>query len=607
MIKDIYNRFWRKTLYGRKKLSKLISATILYLAIFFFLIFMYDFGFDQSPGEEEYIVLFYQFVKWALITCFSIRNFLNIFNRSKQLRIKLLDLFILLSLFSLDFLQQETSALSPYIQLLPSFKYISLPLLSFVFVVEYSRNAVSYYTKNLNPYLILLLSFLIVIFIGVVLLSLPNSSTRHIATLDIFFTSVCAVCVTGLKVIDISSDLTLTGQIILLCLIQIGGLGIMTFTSFIGFIFSGSKVSFQQRIMQREMSIGKKINEVVHIIYKVVSIMFIVEGIGALMIYKVVPDGVFEHTFDKIFFSIFHSVSAFCNSGLSNFPGGLHHVDLRFNPLLLLNISFLIIIGGIGFPIILNFYDYLKKQVVNVWNLLVYRKRFQHVPYLINLNSRIVLYTTGILLLIGFVFLFIFEYNDTLREFSLGEKLAVSFFTSATTRTAGFNVMDFSNINFPTYILVVLLMWIGASPGSTGGGVKTTTFAIMVSNIMALAKGKERLLIGQREISVKSINKSFAIVMSSILVIGLSVALMMSFDPKCSMEEIVFEAFSAFSTAGLTMGITADLSAGSKIVLMLLMLVGRVGVIATLSAFFFDFHSERIKYPKQEIELYEIN
>ncbi|MCO5248885.1 MAG: hypothetical protein M9887_08060 [Chitinophagales bacterium] len=607
MIKDIYNRFWRKTLFARKKISKQVSGIILYLAIFFFLVFIYDFGFDQSPGEEKYINLFYHLTKWILVICFGTRNFLNIFNRNKLLRVKILDLFILLSLFSLYIIHTETFFLYKYIHLLPSFKHTFIPLFSFIFIVEYSRNAVSFYTKRLNPFLILLLSFLIVIFIGGILLSLPNSTTRHISTIDIFFTSVSAVCVTGLGVIDVSKDLTLTGQIIVLMLIQIGGLGIMTFTSFIGFMFSGSEVSFQQRILQREMSIGKRINEVARIIYKVVLIMIIVEFIGAVGIYKVAPNNLFDNLFDKIFFSIFHSVAAFCNSGLSNYPGGLQNVNLRFEPFLLLNISFLIIIGGIGFPIILNFYDYLKKQIVNVWNLLVHKKRFQHVPYLINLNSRIILYTTGILLLIGFVFVFIFEYNNTLREFSFGEKLAVSFFTSATSRTAGFNAFNFGDVNFPTYILIVLLMWVGASPGGTGGGIKTTTFAIMVTNFISLAKGKERLLIDRREISVASINKSFAIVMSSILVIGLSVTLILSFDPGFSMEEIVFEAFSAFSTTGLTMGITPNLSAGSKVVLMILMLVGRVGVIATFSAFFFDFHSERIKYPKQQIELYEIN
>lgn len=602
MNTDLYQRFWLSTLYFRKKTGKAISGVILYTGIIYFLVFVYDLGFGQNPQEEVYLRAFYRSVKWVLTISFVGRNILNIFNRDKHLKIKILDFIILLTLIFLIRLYAKGSPLSEQLDFLPSYKYLISPVYSSIFFIEYSRNAVSYYSPRLNPYLILVLSFIVIIFIGAVLLSLPNSSYRDLSLVDTFFTATGAVCVTGLTVIDISKDLTLLGQMIILTLIQIGGLGIMTFASFIGFMFSGNNVSFQQRLVLRELANSQKMNDVIHAVYKIVFIMVLIEGLGALMIYHLVPAELFEQKAYQIFFAVFHSISAFCNAGLSNFPEGLHHVDLRFQPLLLLNMSFLIIMGGIGFPIMLNFYDYIKLGIKNRWNYIVHKRRYLHVPYLINLNSRLILYTTGILLLTGWLGILIFEYDNALKEFDFFEKLAVSFFTSTTTRTAGFGVIDFAVINFPTYILIVLLMWIGASPGGTGGGVKTTTFSIMVMNFWSLAKGESSLIIQNRKITSYSINKSFAIVMMSLLLIGFAVSLIVYFDPQFSLEEIVFESFSAFSTAGLTQGITKSLSDGSKIVIMLLMLIGRVGSIAFLSAFIFKRTSNRIKYPQQEIQ-----
>lgn len=602
MNTDLYQRFWLSTLYFRKETGKAISGVILYTGIVYFLVFVYDLGFGQNPQEEVYLRTFYRSVKWILMFSFAGRNILNIFNRDKPVKIKILDFIILLILIFLIRLYAKGSPLSEQLDFLPSYKYLISPIYSAIFFIEYSRNAVSYYSPRLNPYLILVLSFIVIIFIGAVLLSLPNSSYRDLSLVDTFFTATGAVCVTGLTVIDISEDLTLLGQMIILMLIQIGGLGIMTFASFIGFLFSGNNVSFQQRLVLRELANSQKMNDVIHAVYKIVFIMVLIEGLGALMIYHLVPGELFEQKTDQIFFAVFHSISAFCNAGLSNFPEGLHHVDLRFHPLLLLNMSFLIIMGGIGFPIMLNFYDYIKLGIKNRWNYIVHKRRYVHVPYLINLNSRLILYTTGILLLTGWLGILIFEYDNALREFDFPEKLTVAFFTSATTRTAGFGVIDFSVVNFPTYILIVLLMWIGASPGSTGGGIKTTTFYIMVMNFWSLAKGEGSLIIQNRKITSYSINKSFAIVMMSLLLIGFGVSMIVYFDPQFSLEQIVFESFSAFSTAGLTQGITKSLSDGSKIVIMLLMLIGRVGSIAFLSAFIFKRTSNRIKYPQQEIQ-----
>lgn len=591
------------TLSYRKIAGRSISNVILTTGIIFFSVFIFDLGFEQDPKENAFLFTFYRGIRWVLLVAFIARSILNIPNINKSLRSKVFDLTITILLLLTFRIYHPNSHLHQFLELFPSYKYLFTPVFSIAFIAEFSRSAVNFYSRSLNPHFVVVFSFIAIILIGSVLLSLPNSTTQHVSLIDIIFTSTAAVCVTGSTVIDISTDLTLLGQLIILCLIQIGGLGILTFVSFIGFIISGKRVSFQQRLVLRELANTQRMNDVIHAVYKIVSIMFIVEALGAIMIYSSVPSNVFDSKMEQVFFAIFHSVSAFCNSGLSNFPDGLHFVDLRYSPLLLLNISFLIIIGGIGFPIMLNFYDFLKQWTVNIWNYIVHKKRFVHMPYFININSRIILYTTVILLAVGWLGSFIFEYNNTLAEYSLFEKSVVSFFTSVTTRTAGFNVMDMSTINFPTYLLFIFLMWIGASPGGTGGGVKTTTFSVMVLNFWSLAKGKNQLIIQNRRIKNTSINKSFAIIFASLIWIGLSVFLILSFDPKLPLEKVVFEVFSTFSNTGLSQGITRELSGNSKFILITLMLIGRVGSIAFLSVFLYRSTYSGIKYPHQEVNL----
>ena len=223
-------------------------------------------------------------------------------------------------------------------------------------------------------------------------------------------------------------------------------------------------------------------------------------------------------------------------------------------------------------------------------------------PYILNLNSKIVLITTLILILVGFFSFFIFEFNGVLREHGFMGKIWTSLFSSIVPRTAGFNSVNMSLLSFPTVILMVFLMWIGASPGGTGGGVKTTTFAIMVMNFISMAKGEKSLIIQKREIKNASINRAFAIIMTSLLLIGFATSLILYFDPQFYLDQIVFEVFSAFSTTGLSLGVTAGLSDSSKLVLIFMMFIGRVGSLTFLSAFIFGVAKKKLKYPIHDIQ-----
>lgn len=601
-LTGIYNDLWQKTLSFRKEISKTVSGVILYTGIFVICILIYDMGFGQKGMEEVHLHDFYEGVKWILLISFSVRNILNLFNRNKSLSVKILDAFILVILIFLFRIFNENSFFHYLLEYIPSYKYLLGPIFLVIFFIEYSRNAVGYYSKKLNPALIFILSFLLIIVIGAFFLSLPNATYGKISLVDALFTSTSAVCVTGLVVLDTAKDFTGLGQIVILTLIQIGGLGIMTFAGFVGFMFSGGGVSFQQRMMLKDIGNSEKINDVINSIYKIIFIMFLVESIGAFFIYISTPDEMFSSWTSHIFFSVFHSISAFCNAGFSTFPEGTYNVDLRFNYPLLLIISGLIVFGGIGFPIVLNFYRYIKIQVLNVWHFVFSKRRFQHVPYILNLNSKIVLITTFSLIVFGFVSFFIFEYNGVLREHDLWGKICTSIYGSIVPRTAGFNSVNMSLLSFPTVILMVFLMWIGASPGGTGGGIKTTTFAIMFMNFISMAKGEKSLILQKREIKSIAINRAFAIVMLSLLLTGFATSMILYFDPQFYLDQIVFEVFSAFSTTGLSLGVTSSLSDSSKMVLIFVMFVGRVGSLTFLSAFIFKVTKKKLKYPIHEVK-----
>lgn len=601
MKPSIYNEFWHRSLRFRKKFGRAISAAILYTGLVTTIALIYDAGFDQTDTEEEYLFIFYNAVKRLLIGLFVFRNILNIFNIDKPLRVKILDALLLTSLVIAFFALIDHGKLVDKLWFLHSYKYLHGPLFIAIFAIELSRNAVSFYTRSINPALIFLISFFMIIAIGAGLLMLPNATNGKLSLVDALFTSTSAVCITGLIVQDTATFFTGLGQTIILILIQIGGLGIMTFAGFIGHMFTGG-ASYQQRLLLGEFSYEDRIGDVIKTIYKTIVITLTVETIGAIGVYVTTPPELFESRFDHVFFAVFHSISSFCNAGFSNYsPLGLYDVQLRFNYPFLLILAFLLIFGGLGFPIVLNFYNYTKLQLQNVYAFLFKKRRFRHVPYALNFSSKLIMISTTALILIGWVGFFIFEYDGVLREHSFVGKLATSFFGATTPRTAGFNSVDMSQLMFPTVMLTIILMYIGASPGGTGGGIKTTTFSVMIMNFWSLASGREKLIFLGREIKQTTLNRTFSIISLSLVILGTAITLINIFDPQHDMIAIIFETFSAFSTVGLTLGITFDLSDKSKLVLILVMFIGRVGALTFLSAFIFRKKFEGVRYPKEDI------
>ena len=485
----------------------------------------------------------------------------------------------------------------PYFHHPNTWKYLTV---IFIFIREFSILKINFSRQYLNPAQLFIISFLLIILGGMLMLLLPNATYSNLKPIDALFTSTSAVCVTGLAVVDTGTYFTTFGQVIILILIQIGGIGIMTFTSYFSYFFRGGS-SYENQIMLREMTNSEKVAEVFGTLKKILLLTFIIELGGALIIFYSLDTNIIPNFLDRAFFAGFHSVSAFCNAGFSTLTYGFYDVGFRFNYSIMLCLSFLIIMGGIGFPILLNFLTYFKHLLINRIRTIGKKSRYQHKPWILNMNTRIVVLTTGILLLFGFVVVFILEFNTTLYEHDVFGKIVTAFFTSVAARTAGFNSVDMSALTFASTMIIIFLMWVGASPGGTGGGIKTTTFAIGTLNFLSIAKGKDRIEIFGREISNSSIKRAFATISLSLIVIGVSVFFISIFDRDTGLLEIAFESFSAYSTTGLSLGITSTLSSGSKVVIIICMFIGRVSMLTILIAIYRKVRFQKYRYPAEEI------
>ncbi|WP_201578694.1 potassium transporter TrkG [Psychrobacter sp. Pi2-52] len=480
--------------------------------------------------------------------------------------------------------------------------FVAIKIAVFVtFVRELSDHNFNLNRTFLHPAQFFILSFLVVVLVGALLLMMPNATTQPLSFVDALFTATSAVCVTGLIVVDTATYFTTFGQVIIMGLIQIGGLGILTFVTYFSYFFKGG-VSYETQASISEMSYMRGMGDVVSTLKSILYVTFAVEAVAAALIYISIYDIPNMDWSEQLFFSVFHAISAFCNAGFSTFSAGLYDDSLRFNYSLQLILAMTFIFGGMGFTIVVNVLRYLRYRAQRLINR--HDQRYIYQPWLLNINSRITLITTGALLLVGLIGVMIFEYNNVLADHTsfLG-KLVTGFFTAATPRTAGFNVIDMGELTFPTVMLTIFLMWIGASPNSTGGGIKTSTFAIALLNTLSLARGQTKIEVFKREIAEISVRRAFSIMWLSLLVIGTGVTLISYDQPELDLIKVVFECFSAYSTVGLSLNLTADLSDFSKIVVSVIMFVGRVSMLTIFIALLKNMRQRNYRYPTEEITI----
>lgn len=567
-----------------------------WISLISILVFIYDIGYPQQTSELEY--LYFIYLVTIIAGCFSLLG--RYILKHTRPRLKSWPFDLLLLIIYLCMIIEYTGITSI---VLPVFLQNSFWLYFAIFLVfsrEFSALNINFKRTVINPAQLFIFSFLIIIIIGGFLLMLPNATYSGISFVDAMFTSTSAVCVTGLVVQDTATYFTEFGQIIIILLIQIGGLGIMTFASYFSYFFTGSS-SYENQIILHEMTNSEKVAEVFSTLKRIILITFAIEAFGAFLIYESIDRSLFQFQSDHIFFSIFHSISAFCNAGFSTLTNNLYDTSFRFNYSLQIIIALLIIFGGIGFPILFNLLKYIGQKIKFFFLRFIKKRRVRSSPRIINVNSRIVLITTFWLLLLGTALFFILEYYNTLNEHNFGGKLIVSFFSAVTPRTAGFNVVDTSALNIATILLVMLLMWIGASPASTGGGIKTSSLAVAWLNILSIARGKQRMEVFKREISSVSIHRAFAVIILSIFVIFLSISFLSIFEPDKGILNIAFECISAFGTVGLSTGITPHSCGASKMVLIFTMFIGRVNMLTILIALFKKSTTWVGRYPSESI------
>ena len=423
-----------------------------------------------------------------------------------------------------------------------------------------------------NPPLIVCLSFFALILFGAILLDLPIASANgeRIGFLNAFFTSTSASCVTGLIVANTATQWTAFGKVIIIILIQIGGLGTMVFLSLIAMALN-KRIGISERRIIKEQTNADTSKGIIRLVIYIIKFSLAVELIGAILLAtKFIPDFGLER---GILFSLFHSISAFCNAGFDIIGNSLTNYvnDFTVN----MTISLLIIFGGLGFTVFIDIYR---------------KRRFKN----LSLHSKVVISFTAILLLVGTLAFFLIEHNCAAMEgLSLKGKVLSSFFMSVTARTAGFNTIDIGKMQEGSVIVTIMLMFIGASPASTGGGIKTTTFGVLLSSTISVLRGNKEIEIFHKKIPYDTLIKSLCIfTLGSFLVIFSSLWITIIEQGKFLYLDILYEIVSAFGTVGITRGITADLSSLSKFILIILMYLGRVGA-ATLGVSILDTHRKK--------------
>ncbi|WP_051907812.1 TrkH family potassium uptake protein [Flavimarina sp. Hel_I_48] len=589
------------------KVNALFSSPALIRSIFrisfilscfglFFLI--YDFGYAKTAFLQNLINGFYFLVIAAGIITTVLRYVLK--RKDVRWNVIIFDLLSILVTVNVVLIHFFSHNAARHLSFLYDDNWIKYVIL-LTFIREFAEQKVSYKKTFLNPAQLFIVSFLGIIVIGTFMLMLPKATYEGLSFTNALFTSTSAVCVTGLAVVDTGTYFTPLGQVILVILIQMGGLGILTFASYFSYFFKGG-ATYENQLVLTDMTNSQKIGEVFETLKKIIIITFSIEILGGIIIYFTLKPALFQSFSDEVFFSVFHSISAFCNAGFSTLSSSLYQEGFRFNYGLQLVIIALFVLGGLGFPIIANVIKYVKYLFINRV-LRPKKNERRYIPWILNINSRITLVTTISLTVLGTIVFYINEYNNTLAEHHGFGKFVTALFGATTPRTAGFNNIDIGALNFSTIMLIFFLMWIGASPASTGGGIKTSTFAIATLNFLSLAKGKDKIEVYRREIAEISVRRAFATISLSLLVIGMGIILISVFDEEKTLLSIAFECFSAYSTVGLSVGITAALSIPAKAVIITIMFIGRVSMLTILIAVFKKAKHKNYRYPTEEITI----
>ena len=483
-----------------------------------------------------------------------------------------------------------------------------LLILFLIAFIEISNTVITSMGRKTNPALAMAVSFMFIILAGSGLLLMPRCIQPgvHLSWIDSLFTATSAVCVTGLTTIDVPSTFTSFGQMVIIMLIQVGGLGIMTITSFFALFFM-SNTSIYSQMLVRDMVSSKSLASLWSTLLNIFGFTAALELAGAVCIFLNIHGTIGLDLRHELFFSVFHSVSAFCNAGFSNYPDGMSAPELMVGGhcWLYVILSLLIILGGIGYPVLVNMKTVVTKRVRVLWRWLRGRRYASlSIPNLYDLNTKIVLKTTAVLIVSGTVLIAFFEWDNTFAGMQTHEKLTQAFFNAVSPRTAGFISVNLNSMCLQSIFIYTLLMWIGGASQSTAGGVKVNAFAVAILNIRSILRGSDRVEFAGREVSTDSIRRANAAVFVSVVVLSFFVFLVTLTDPDLPLKAIVFECVSAFATVGSSLGITSQLQDASKVLLVVLMFIGRVGVVTLAQGLLKQYKNQNYyKLPQDNITI----
>ncbi|TCO06062.1 TrkH family potassium uptake protein [Natronoflexus pectinivorans] len=550
--------------------SLVINRLVLLFYLFGAAVLIYYHGYSHSLEKNIMLMWIFRRNLDFFIISFISKLFFSI-SYKKTVR-KKINQFLIVSYLSLELIYYWISGSN---LLLDLFSFLDIKdyfsLLQFFFIILFfstlKETSVRLRAIPLNPAALLAFSFLTLIIIGTILLHLPEmTTTGTISWIDALFTSTSAACVTGLTVVDTGTYFSFKGQVVILCLIFAGGLNMLTIATFIGSLYHKAGSLHAAGVIKGFLDTDQTAN-LQAILRNVVIYACIIQFAGIWLVYFSWGQEVqFANFTEKFYFSLFHAMSAFNNAGFSLYADNLYHEGIRHQYFMHMAVALLIVIGGLGFLVLQDMFAKKNRED---------RKRHPWKKLLV--NTRLVLYVTAALIITGTVLFFLLEHNNALKDYPLHGKLVASLFQSVTTRTAGFNTVDTSILSSPSIFLFMLLMFIGASPGSTGGGVKTTTFAVALKAAWANLRGKEHVEFFNRNISWVYVNKTYAVLFSAVSLIVLFTFLLLIAEPDFNFKVIFFELISAFGTVGLSLGITPELGSTGKTILVFAMFVGRIG------------------------------
>lgn len=582
---------------------KIINAVSYFSSLLFIALLVYEYGFIISDEIRADLHLVYKAIWIVYLVSFGVNFTLSYENTKQETRYFgwILNILLLSTLIPVIFYCPESGYMMYLWKILHS-HYFMLVLLLLLSLQNLSAGITRLLGKRTNPSLILAVSFFVIILIGTGLLMIPKATVNGISFIDALFTATSAVCVTGLTTVDVSTVFTTLGQAIIILLIQIGGLGVMTFTSFFAVFFMGGSSIYNQIVM-KDMVNSKSLNSLLSTLLYILLFTVVIEALGAFAIWLSIHDTLNMSFEEEVGFSIFHSISAFCNAGFSTLQNNLNNpLVLQNHNMLFLVISGLVIFGGIGFPILVNLKEVLFFKVRNLFYLIIRKPyRIQHKKHLYNLNTKIVLLFTFILLFVGTSLIALIEWNNSFAGLPVADKLTQAFFNAVVPRTAGFVGVDITTFMPLTIFITMLLMFIGGGSQSTAGGLKVNAFAVILLNLKAVLKNSNRVEAFQRTISQDSIQRANATMMIQIVVLFVAITIITFLEPDKSFTAIVFECISAVNTVGSSLNLTPSLCDMSKYVVIILMFIGRVGILTFMLSFIKPVSNQNYKYPSDNI------